>query len=49
MLPVSMRNHPLPLSLIQQEENIKKIDTKIYYTATPYNPTRRRILFPKNQ
>jgi len=48
----SMRNHPLPLFLMQQEEDLKKIDTKIYYTITLYNHdnhARRRVLFSKKQ
>jgi hypothetical protein len=49
MLPVSMRNHPLPLFRVQQRRNLKKIDTKIYYTITLYDPARRHVLFLKNQ
>jgi len=45
----SMRNHPLPLVLMQQEEDLRKIDTKIYYTITLYNHARRRVLFSKKQ
>ncbi len=49
MILSSMRNHPLPPIPIQQEEDLRKIDTKIYYTVTLYNHARRRVLFPKRQ
>jgi hypothetical protein len=49
MLSVSMRNHPLPRSPTQQEKNLTKIHTKIYYTVSLYNLARRRVLFLKKQ
>ena len=49
MILSSMRNHPLSLILMKQEEDLRKIDTKIYYTVTLYNHARRRVLFSKKQ